>query len=51
LPALPIPPFEFKNWAVIALGGSPNQMHLGDMGVDSRIFPVIDNSPAKPAAS
>jgi hypothetical protein len=24
---------EFENWAVIALGGIPNQVQVGDMGV------------------
>ena len=28
-----IPPFEFENWAVIALGGIPNKVQVGDMGV------------------
>jgi hypothetical protein len=31
-----IPPFEFENWAVIALGGIPNKVQVGDMGVDGR---------------
>ncbi len=35
-----IPPFEFENWAVIALGGIPNKVQVGDMGIDGRIFPV-----------
>ena len=35
-----IPPFEFENWAVIALGGIPNKAQVGDMGIDGRIFPV-----------
>jgi DNA modification methylase len=35
-----IPPFEFENWAVIALGGMPNKVQVGDMGIDGRIFPV-----------
>ncbi len=35
-----IPPFEFENWAVIALGGVPNKVQVGDMGIDGRIFPV-----------
>jgi len=35
-----IPPFEFENWAVIALGGIANKAKVGDMGVDGRIFPV-----------
>lgn len=35
-----LPPFEFENWAVIALGGIPNKAQVGDMAIDGRIFPV-----------
>jgi DNA modification methylase len=35
-----LPHFEFENWAVIAIGGIPNKAHVGDMGIDGRIFPV-----------
>jgi site-specific DNA-methyltransferase (adenine-specific) len=35
-----LPPFEFENWAVIALGGIPNKVQVGDKGIDGRIFPV-----------
>lgn len=35
-----IPPFEFENWCVIALGGIPNKVQVGDMGIDGKIFPV-----------
>lgn len=35
-----LPPFEFENWAVIALGGTPNVSQVGDMGIDGRIYPV-----------
>ncbi len=35
-----IPPFEFENWAVIALGGIPNKAQVGDMGIDGRIYPA-----------
>ena len=42
-----IPPFEFENWAVIALGGIPNKTQVGDMGIDGRIFPVT-SLPEKP---
>jgi len=35
-----LPPFEFENWAVIAIGGTPNRNQVGDMGVDGRIYPV-----------
>jgi hypothetical protein len=31
-----IPPFEFENWAVIAVGGIPSKVQVGDMGVDGR---------------
>lgn len=41
-----IPPFEFENWAVIALGGITNKAKVGDMGIDGRIFPV-STSPTK----
>jgi hypothetical protein len=33
-------PFEFENWAVIALGRIPNKAQVADMGIDARIFPV-----------
>ena len=39
-----LPPFEFENWAVIALGGIPNKVQVGDMGVDGRIFPVSSSA-------
>jgi site-specific DNA-methyltransferase (adenine-specific) len=39
-----IPPFEFENWAVIALGGIPNKVQVGDMGVDGRIYPVSSHA-------
>ncbi|CAN5795243.1 site-specific DNA-methyltransferase [soil metagenome] len=35
-----MPHFEFENWAVIGLGGIPNKVQIGDMGIDGRIFPV-----------
>jgi len=35
-----LPPFEFENWAVVAIGGLPNSTKVGDMGIDGRIFPV-----------
>jgi hypothetical protein len=35
-----LPPFEFENWAVIALGEIPNKTQVGDMGIDGRIFPA-----------
>jgi DNA modification methylase len=33
-----LPPFEFENWAVIALNGLPNRAQVGDMGIDGRIY-------------
>jgi site-specific DNA-methyltransferase (adenine-specific) len=41
-----IPPFEFENWAVIALGGIGNKAKVGDMGIDGRVFPA-SSAPAK----
>ena len=35
-----LPMLGFENWAVIALGGIPNKVQVGDRGVDGRIFPV-----------
>jgi DNA modification methylase len=35
-----IPPFEFENWAVIALGGIPNKTQVADHGIDGRIYPI-----------
>jgi len=32
--------FDFEDNVVIALGGIPNKVQVGDMGVDGRIFPV-----------
>ena len=43
-----MPPFEFENWAVIALGGIPNKTQVGDMGIDGRIYPSAP-SQAQPA--
>jgi len=50
-----IPPFEFENWAVIALGGIPNKTKVGDKGIDGRIYPVAAggsrSAVAEPGAS
>jgi hypothetical protein len=35
-----LPPFEFENWAVIALGGIPNKAQVSDGVIDGRIYPV-----------
>jgi len=45
-----IPPFEFENWAVIALGGIPNKAQVGDQGIDGRIYPVAAMPRARSAA-
>jgi hypothetical protein len=43
-----MPPFEFENWAVIALGGIPNKTQVGDMGIDGRIYPVSSSPEKRP---
>jgi hypothetical protein len=45
-----MPPFEFENWAVVALGGVPNKSKVGDKGIDGKLFPV-SAMPAKPKDS
>jgi DNA modification methylase len=35
-----LPHFEFENWAVLAIHGTPNQAQVGDMGIDGRIYPT-----------
>jgi hypothetical protein len=42
-----LPPFEFENWAVIALGGIPNKTQVGDMGIDGRIYPMSSDPEKK----
>lgn len=45
------PHFEFENWAVVALGGIPNKVKVGDMGIDGRLYPVSSGAtPRKPQA-
>ncbi len=46
-----MPPFEFENWAVIALGGIPNKTQAGDMGIDGRIYPVSSSPDKKTKAT
>jgi len=41
-----MPPFEFENWAVIALGGIPNRVKVADYGIDGRLY-VADVVKAK----
>jgi hypothetical protein len=45
-----MPPFEFENWAVIALGGIANKVQVGDMGLDGRIYPVSTVPKTKPGS-
>jgi len=33
-----MPPFEFQNWAVTALGGIPNRVKTADFGIDGRLY-------------
>lgn len=35
-----LPPFEFQNWAVIALGGIPNRVKVSDFGIDGKLYPI-----------
>jgi len=37
---LKLPPFEFQNWAVVALGGIPNKIKVGDYGIDGKLYPI-----------
>jgi len=46
-----LPPFEFENWAVIALGGMKKKTQVGDKGIDGRIFPVSAMSNVREAGS
>jgi DNA modification methylase len=43
-----LPPFEFENWAVIALGGIANKVQVGDMGLDGRLYPLSAVPTTKP---
>ncbi len=45
-----IPPFEFENWAVIALGGVPNKAQVGDKGIDGRVY-LVSAMPEKTGES
>jgi site-specific DNA-methyltransferase (adenine-specific) len=44
-----LPPFEFENWAVIALGGRPNKAQVGDKGIDGRLY-LVSAMPDQAAA-
>ncbi len=42
-----MPPFEFQNWAVLALGGIPNRVKVGDLGIDGWLYPAEHERPAE----
>jgi hypothetical protein len=41
-----MPPFEFQNWAVLALGGIPNRVKVGDLGIDGWLYPAEHERPS-----
>ncbi len=43
------PAFEFQNWAIIALGGTPNKARVRDMGIDGKLYPIEQISKGKKA--
>jgi DNA modification methylase len=43
-----MPHFEFQNWAVIALGGIPNRVKVGDYGIDGRLYVADVTKEKKP---
>jgi len=45
-----LPPFEFENWALIALGGIANKVQVGDMGLDGRLYPLSAIPTTKPGS-
>jgi DNA modification methylase len=45
------PAFEFQNWAINALGGTPNRIRVRDMGIDGKLYPVQDISKGKAEGS
>jgi len=36
------PPFEFQNWAIVALGGVPSKAKSRDYGIDGKLYPIED---------
>jgi len=36
------PAFEFQNWAINALGGTPNKNLVRDSGIDGKLYPIED---------
>ncbi len=40
-----MPPFEFQNWAVNALGGIPNRVKVADYGIDGRLYLADQRKP------
>jgi len=37
---LKLPPFEFQDWACIALGAIPNKRKVNDYGIDGKLYPT-----------
>ena len=37
---LKLPPFEFQDWACIALGAIPNKRKVNDYGIDGKLYPA-----------
>jgi len=42
-----MPHFEFQNWAVLALGGVPNRVKVGDLGIDGWLYPAEHERPVE----
>jgi DNA modification methylase len=43
-----LPPVEFENWAVLSIGGTPNTAHVGDKGIDGRVY-LVSHMPTEKA--
>ena len=44
------PAFEFQNWAIIAVGCTPNKSRVRDMGIDGKLYPIENISKEKSQA-
>jgi DNA modification methylase len=40
-----MPPWEFQNWAINALGGRPNKVKGPDLGIDGRLYAADHSKP------
>ncbi len=43
------PAFEFQNWAINALGGTPSRTKVRDGGIDGKLYPIEDIKKEKKA--